>query len=52
MNARESLAVTAAGLRKFRYLWFLDAIPTPPMVPLYAEPWPRMSPTPNMEYGV
>ena len=49
MNAKESLAVTAAGLREFRYLLFLEAIPTPPIVALYAVEPLNMSPTPKIE---
>ena len=51
MKDRESLAVTAAGFSKFIYLVFLEAMPTPPIVWLYADPWSNRSPIPNRLYG-
>lgn len=51
MNERESLAVMEAGLIGLMNLCVLPAIPTPPMLLLYAVPGALRSPTPNMEYG-
>ena len=52
MKESESLAVTAAGLRELMKRLFRDAIPTPPIVLLYAEPPLERFPSPNIEYGV
>ena len=52
MKERVSLAVTAAGLRELMKRLLRDAIPTPPIVLLYAEPPLDRVPMPNIEYGV
>ena len=52
MKERESLAVTAAGFIELMKRLLRDAIPTPPIVLLYAEPPAEILPRPNIEYGV
>ena len=51
MNELLSLTEIAAGFIMLTNLLLFDAIPTPPMLLLYAVPSFEMSPIPKMEYG-